>query len=165
MRPNGGGKPTPGMSHVRWPAAHAFCFVDADDEVAPGYLSATALALVDHDLISARFDSDHLNIGWVRAIAAHPGRRRPNGIRVLAVRRRWRSWVSPGAPSKPWGGSTSAFPPVMRTSTSAGGHSSPGSFCPLSLTPRYGSASAARSRECSAKADGTVRGGPALPTL
>jgi GT2 family glycosyltransferase len=45
----------------------AFCFLDADDEVAPGYLRATAMALAEHDLISARFDSDALNVGWVRA--------------------------------------------------------------------------------------------------
>jgi glycosyltransferase involved in cell wall biosynthesis len=44
----------------------AFCFVDADDEVAPGYLAAMARALTEHEFVTAAFDSDTLNDGWVR---------------------------------------------------------------------------------------------------
>jgi glycosyltransferase involved in cell wall biosynthesis len=44
----------------------ALLFVDADDEVAPSYLAAMADALQRHEFVSARFDSDTLNAGWVR---------------------------------------------------------------------------------------------------
>jgi glycosyltransferase involved in cell wall biosynthesis len=43
----------------------ALVFVDADDEVAPGYLEAMGAALSRHDFVSAAFDSDALNPGWV----------------------------------------------------------------------------------------------------
>jgi glycosyltransferase involved in cell wall biosynthesis len=41
-------------------------FVDADDEVEPGYIAAMADALDRHEFVAARFDSDTLNPGWVR---------------------------------------------------------------------------------------------------
>ncbi len=44
----------------------ALCFVDADDVVAPGYLTAMATALEEHEFVSASFDSNSLNEGWVR---------------------------------------------------------------------------------------------------
>jgi glycosyltransferase involved in cell wall biosynthesis len=44
----------------------AFVFVDADDEVAPGFLAAMAKALDEHEFVTAAFDSDTLNDGWVR---------------------------------------------------------------------------------------------------
>lgn len=40
-------------------------FVDADDEVAPGYLDAMAAALRRHEFVSAAFDSESLNASWV----------------------------------------------------------------------------------------------------
>jgi glycosyltransferase involved in cell wall biosynthesis len=50
-------------------AGEAMVFVDADDEIAPGYLAALAEALADHDIVAARFDHATLNEGWV-----HEGR-------------------------------------------------------------------------------------------
>jgi glycosyltransferase involved in cell wall biosynthesis len=44
----------------------ALLFVDADDEVEPGYVAAMAHALERHEFVAARFDSDALNPGWVR---------------------------------------------------------------------------------------------------
>lgn len=41
------------------------CFVDSDDELAPGYLSAMALALESHDLVTSRVDTRTLNAEWV----------------------------------------------------------------------------------------------------
>jgi GT2 family glycosyltransferase len=42
-------------------------FVDADDVVAPGYLSAMAAALAEHDFVMSAFDYETLNPPWVRA--------------------------------------------------------------------------------------------------
>jgi glycosyltransferase involved in cell wall biosynthesis len=42
-------------------------FIDADDEVAPGYLAAMAAALDRHDFIISAFDHDALNPPWVRS--------------------------------------------------------------------------------------------------
>jgi glycosyltransferase involved in cell wall biosynthesis len=39
-------------------------FVDADDEVAPGYLEAMAGALTRHEFVSAAFDTETLNRNW-----------------------------------------------------------------------------------------------------
>jgi glycosyltransferase involved in cell wall biosynthesis len=44
----------------------ALLFVDADDEVAPGYLSAMAAALRLHQFVAARLDLDSLNAEWIR---------------------------------------------------------------------------------------------------
>jgi glycosyltransferase involved in cell wall biosynthesis len=51
---------------VRVAKGDALLFVDADDEVAPGYVAAMADALARHEFVAARFDSDTLNPGWVR---------------------------------------------------------------------------------------------------
>jgi GT2 family glycosyltransferase len=40
-------------------------FVDADDEVGPGYLRAMSAALEVHDFVAARLDCSALNRGWV----------------------------------------------------------------------------------------------------
>ena len=47
-------------------AAHgeAVAFVDADDEVAPGYVAAMASALANADVVAARLDCETLNDGW-----------------------------------------------------------------------------------------------------
>lgn len=62
-------------------AAHAtgekLVFVDADDVVAPGYLSAMAAALDRHQFVTASFDQTTLNPEWVRA-AHGPAWRVPN---------------------------------------------------------------------------------------
>lgn len=41
-------------------------FLDADDEVAPGYLSAMAVALDSHSIVAARLDNATLNDSWVQ---------------------------------------------------------------------------------------------------
>jgi glycosyltransferase involved in cell wall biosynthesis len=41
-------------------------FVDADDEVAPGYVAAIARALDSHDFVTSAFDHEALNPEWVR---------------------------------------------------------------------------------------------------
>lgn len=52
-------------------------FVDADDEVAPGYVEAMAAALEREDFVTAAHDADTLNPRWVRG-AHGPVRRDPN---------------------------------------------------------------------------------------
>jgi glycosyltransferase involved in cell wall biosynthesis len=51
-------------------ARHAFgrklIFLDADDEVAPGYLAAMASALDEHDFVTSAFDHRTLNPDWVQ---------------------------------------------------------------------------------------------------
>jgi glycosyltransferase involved in cell wall biosynthesis len=46
--------------------ADKLIFVDADDEVAPGFLTAMYLALREHDLVMSPQDLDALNPGWNR---------------------------------------------------------------------------------------------------
>jgi glycosyltransferase involved in cell wall biosynthesis len=52
-------------------AAHAsgdkLLFVDADDEVAPGYLAAMAAGLDRHEFVTSAFDHCSLNPEWVRS--------------------------------------------------------------------------------------------------
>ena len=48
----------------------AFC--DADDEIAPGWVAAMGEALLLHDFVACRFDTDKLNEVWVRAIHRNP---------------------------------------------------------------------------------------------
>jgi glycosyltransferase involved in cell wall biosynthesis len=52
-------------------ARHAWApkllFVDADDEVAPGYVAKMAAALDRHDFVTSAFDQETLNPDWVRA--------------------------------------------------------------------------------------------------
>jgi glycosyltransferase involved in cell wall biosynthesis len=45
-------------------------FVDADDEVAPGYLSALSGALDKSDFVTSRVDAQSLNPDWIRAAHA-----------------------------------------------------------------------------------------------
>src|SRR2546428_7421377 len=47
-------------------SGEAFLFLDADDEIAPGYLPAMDDALAHHDFVAAYRDSESLNTGWVR---------------------------------------------------------------------------------------------------
>jgi len=68
-----------GRAHARNAGAAAACgdallFVDADDEVAPGYLAAMAAALVAHDFVACRYDSDTLNPTWARGTHGNPQR-------------------------------------------------------------------------------------------
>jgi glycosyltransferase involved in cell wall biosynthesis len=75
----------PGQGHaknlgVRAATGEAILFCDADDEVAPGWLSAMAEALVKHDFVACRIDSEKLNAPWVRQIRAASQR---NGLQVL----------------------------------------------------------------------------------
>ncbi len=52
---------------ARAASGEAFLFLDADDEIAPGYLPAMADALAHHDFVAAYRDSESLNAGWVRS--------------------------------------------------------------------------------------------------
>lgn len=47
-------------------SGHKLIFVDADDEVAPGYLAAMAAALDRHDFVTSAFDHQTLNPEWVQ---------------------------------------------------------------------------------------------------
>jgi glycosyltransferase involved in cell wall biosynthesis len=49
-------------------------FVDADDEVAPGYISTMAAALDSHDFVTAAFDHETLNPEWLRDAHGPPWR-------------------------------------------------------------------------------------------
>jgi glycosyltransferase involved in cell wall biosynthesis len=51
---------------VRHSSGRKLIFVDADDEVAPGYLSAMASALDANDFVTSTFDDRTLNPEWVR---------------------------------------------------------------------------------------------------
>jgi glycosyltransferase involved in cell wall biosynthesis len=52
---------------VRKASGRKLIFIDADDEVTPGYLSAMAAALDEYDFIISAFDHDTLNPDWVRS--------------------------------------------------------------------------------------------------
>jgi GT2 family glycosyltransferase len=52
--------------------AEKLFFVDADDEVAPGYLEAMSIALESHDFVTSRVDSATLNPEWVRVAHGQP---------------------------------------------------------------------------------------------
>ena len=56
-------------------------FIDADDEVSVGYVSAMAAALDSHDLVTSRVDSDTLNPEWVRHAHGEPWQQ--SGIQVF----------------------------------------------------------------------------------
>ena len=47
-------------------------FVDADDEVAPGYVAAIASALDEHQFVTSKVDSQTLNDEWIRACHGSP---------------------------------------------------------------------------------------------
>jgi glycosyltransferase involved in cell wall biosynthesis len=51
---------------TRYARSEKLVFVDADDVVAPGYLSAMAAALDEHEFVTAAFDQETLNPSWVR---------------------------------------------------------------------------------------------------
>jgi glycosyltransferase involved in cell wall biosynthesis len=51
---------------VRQSSGHKLIFIDADDEVAPGYLAAMAAGLERHDFIISAFDHETLNPEWAR---------------------------------------------------------------------------------------------------
>jgi glycosyltransferase involved in cell wall biosynthesis len=52
---------------ARHAAGRKLIFVDADDEVASGYVAAMAAALDRHDFVMSAFDHETLNPEWVRA--------------------------------------------------------------------------------------------------
>jgi GT2 family glycosyltransferase len=58
----------------RYARAERLVFVDADDVVAPGYLSAMAAALDEHEFVTGAFDQETLNPSWVRAAQGPPWR-------------------------------------------------------------------------------------------
>jgi GT2 family glycosyltransferase len=55
----------------------ALLFCDADDQVAPGWLAAMGRALVEHDFVAGRLDTERLNTPWVAQSHANPQR---NGL-------------------------------------------------------------------------------------
>lgn len=52
---------------ARAAAGEKLLFLDADDEVAPGYLGAMSVALEAHELVAARLDHITLNSKWVQS--------------------------------------------------------------------------------------------------
>lgn len=52
-----------GVQHA---SGEKLIFIDADDEVAPGYLTAMAAGLEHHDFVMSAFDHETLNPQWVR---------------------------------------------------------------------------------------------------
>jgi len=46
-------------------AGRAVVFIDADDEIAPGYVAAVGEALAQHPLVASRIDDSTLNNGWI----------------------------------------------------------------------------------------------------
>ncbi|HEY5011751.1 MAG TPA: glycosyltransferase [Acidimicrobiia bacterium] len=46
-------------------AGRSIVFVDADDEIAPGYIAAVGKALAEHPIVAARIDDSTLNDGWI----------------------------------------------------------------------------------------------------
>lgn len=70
-----------GPAHARnTGAAHGsgdkLLFLDADDEVAPGYVAAMSSALDNAGLVAARLDQESLNAPWVRGAFGPPGQTR-----------------------------------------------------------------------------------------
>jgi glycosyltransferase involved in cell wall biosynthesis len=68
-----------GQAHARNAGAaaargDALLFVDADDEVAPGWLAAMAAALATHSFVACRYDNVTLNPPWVRETHLNPQR-------------------------------------------------------------------------------------------
>ena len=51
---------------VQGARGRAVAFVDADDEVGPGYVPEMMNALARHDFVAARVDTETLNPAWVR---------------------------------------------------------------------------------------------------
>jgi GT2 family glycosyltransferase len=46
-------------------AGRAVVFIDADDEIAPGYVAAVGDALAQHPIVAASIDDSTLNHGWI----------------------------------------------------------------------------------------------------
>jgi glycosyltransferase involved in cell wall biosynthesis len=65
---------------ARHALAEKLIFVDADDVVAPGYLSAMAAALDRHAFVISAFDYETLNPAWVRAAYGRFGRDAENPL-------------------------------------------------------------------------------------
>ena len=66
-----------GRAHARNVGAaaargEALCFVDADDEAAPGYLAAMGRALATNDFVACRYDNQTLNPEWARGTHSNP---------------------------------------------------------------------------------------------
>lgn len=59
------GKPHALNTAVQVAFGQSVVFCDADDVVAPGWLSAMASALRNHDFVAARMDLQKLNVDWV----------------------------------------------------------------------------------------------------
>jgi glycosyltransferase involved in cell wall biosynthesis len=53
---------------ARHASARKLLFVDADDEVAPDYVSKMAAALDGHEFVTSAFDQEALNPDWVKAV-------------------------------------------------------------------------------------------------
>jgi GT2 family glycosyltransferase len=54
-------------------SGNAVLFLDHDDEVSPGYLSAMSAALSEHDFVAGRLETTKLNPAWVqKARGRHP---------------------------------------------------------------------------------------------
>lgn len=68
-----GGSPGPGHSRNVGAAAaggEALLFCDADDRVDPGWIDAMGRALVEHEFVASRYETEELNPGW--AARRHP---------------------------------------------------------------------------------------------
>ena len=57
---------------ARTAKANALVFVDADDEVAPGWVAAIGDALAKYEFVASRFDVKKLNSGWVLESRGQP---------------------------------------------------------------------------------------------
>ena len=57
---------------ARRASADKLLFIDADDEVAPGYVASLARALDDHAFVTSRVDSTTLNADWLRCAHGPP---------------------------------------------------------------------------------------------
>lgn len=65
------GRPSPAIACNRGAAVSTgklLLFLDADDEVVPGYVREMCAALEDHDFVAARLDCTALNRGWVAEV-------------------------------------------------------------------------------------------------
>jgi glycosyltransferase involved in cell wall biosynthesis len=65
---------------ARHASAGKLLFVDADDEVAPGYLATMAAALDHYEFVTSAFDQETLNPDWVRAAHGPAWRNRDEAI-------------------------------------------------------------------------------------
>jgi glycosyltransferase involved in cell wall biosynthesis len=57
---------------ARFARGASLVFVDADDEVAPGFLVAMSAALTEHDFVASRFEITKLNPGLIGAKLKNP---------------------------------------------------------------------------------------------